>query len=667
MPKATQQVEQGAQLEHRVVVPEGGLERALHSVVKVYVTTMEADYRSPWQNYMQEEVTGSGFAVCEEGKMVLLTNAHVVTSYTGVRVRKFGQVTKVKARVLLIAQTADLALLAVDDDEFWKDMIPLELGEVPRLYSNVAVVGYPFGGESGCVTRGVVSRVDTTTYVRGAEALLVVQIDAAINAGNSGGPALDDDFKVAGVAFSGYAGSADNIGFVIPKSVIKNVLFDWLSSSDKKGKWGGLCNLGATTQTCENPALRRRLKAMDKKKDRSGVLVTRVAALGCAAKAGLVAGDMILSIDSFQVANDGTVPLRKSERVHFDHCVTSKRRGDLLDLVILRKGRELTLKVTLAALPRLVPLLDGFDASPSYVIIAGLVFMPLSVPLIAAVCDDDEDSDDEDTDATNLHYLRDVFDKDKPDQDTQIVTWTQTLSHDCNFGYEKLCQKLPRLHKFNSVPVKNLAHLAYLAGLSSNNNHNRRKKTTQYGKYSNAAFTSSSSSASKKTATAPPRTTKNAEEALEFYEFEFLSAHSSATEPTIVVIDRKEADEAQGGILRRAKVPSAMSQDLRAPLRAFANKEKPENQDDDDETTVTSRGGGATTVFTTGEVTLVTGGGDQQRPGSSSTGAASGGGDQQQRRRRSSARSSKKPTDDDDNGGAAAVSPSTTKKPPAAA
>jgi len=568
--KSSKTVVEAPPSSSRLIEAEGTtLERALHSVVKVYVHVMESDYRSPWQNYMQEECTGSGFAVEIEGQMVLVTNAHVVASFTSCRVRKFGEVAKYKAEPLLIAHAADLALLAVDDAPFWKSMEPLELGELPRLYSNVAVVGYPFGGESGCVTRGVVSRVDTTTYVRGAEELLVVQIDAAINAGNSGGPALDEDFKVAGVAFSGFAGSADNVGFVIPKSVVDNVLRDWVDlqgaapllrkgGQQRRQQWPGLCNLGISTQTCENPALLRKLKAGGG--EREGVLVTKVAAMGCAKAAGVRSGDMLLSIDGTSVAGDGTVPLRKSERVNFDHCVTSKRRHTKVEVKVLRDGEEVALQVTLQPLPRLVPLIDGFDAAPSYVVVAGLVFMPLSVPLISAVCGDDDsdaDSDDDSDDAVvrDIHYLRDVFDKDKPDKETQIVVWTQTLAHDCNFGYERLCRKLPRLHKFNSTPVKNLAHLAFLAGVSGGGGGGDDDKRGGFGRRRRRK---------KQTNDNEKKTTPT-----EFYEFEFVAAHAAASDPTLVVVDRKEADDAQREILRRAKVPAPFSPDVRAPLKAF--------------------------------------------------------------------------------------------------
>ncbi|KAJ8599627.1 hypothetical protein CTAYLR_005381 [Chrysophaeum taylorii] len=481
--------------------PIDELENALKSVMKIYVTLVEPDYTQPWTVFMEEECTGSGFAI-DVGELVIVTNAHVVASHADIRIRKFGQVHKWKARSLVIAHTADVALLAVEDARFWKGVEPLEFGDLPRLYETVKCVGYTMGGDNACVTRGVVSRVDTTSYVRGAEQLLVVQIDAAINSGNSGGPALDDNSRVAGVAFSGYAGTADNIGYIIPRVVVSNVVDEYL----KTKKWAGLCNLGISTQSCENPALRKRLK-MD---DVTGVLVTRVAALGCCAKAGVKAGDVLISLDSVSVANDGTVPLRGSERVHADHLVTSKLSGKEIDVEILRDGDAIRLRATLSPLPRLVPLVDGFDADPAYVVVGGLVLMALSVPLISAMSDDDDDSFD-------LRFA-DYLEKDKAEPDAQIVVWTQTLSHDVNFGYNQLCHHLPRLHRLNSEPVKSLAHVVSM--------------------------------------TATP-----AQSSTTFWEFEFLPPGGAS--PVLVVVDAEASQAAEPALLKRSKVPAPYSPDLK--------------------------------------------------------------------------------------------------------
>lgn len=88
----------------------------------------------------------------------------MVLSCTTVHVRREGRPTKFPARVLCCAPAVDLALLTVDDDSFWENLTPLQLAEVPHLQDSVVVVGYPVGGDSICVTKGVVSRVDLRPY-----------------------------------------------------------------------------------------------------------------------------------------------------------------------------------------------------------------------------------------------------------------------------------------------------------------------------------------------------------------------------------------------------------------------------------------------------------------------------------------------------------------------
>lgn len=92
-------------------------------------------------------------------------------------------------------------MLDVEDEEFWRGVPPLELGPLPRLQDSVAVVGYPIGGDTISVTAGVVSRIEVTDYSHGSTDLLAIQIDAAINGGNSGGPVFNGSGQCVGIAF----------------------------------------------------------------------------------------------------------------------------------------------------------------------------------------------------------------------------------------------------------------------------------------------------------------------------------------------------------------------------------------------------------------------------------------------------------------------------------
>ena len=142
-----------------------------------------------------------------------MTNFHVVENAIEIRVRKHGDSKRYIAKVLVTAPDMDLALVTVEDETFWESLEPVTFNrDLPSLQTQVHVVGFPAGGQTICVTEGVVSRIDCKNYRLGLTnsnnggALLVIQIDAAINGGNSGGPVFDRNGKVVGVAFQGMGG-----------------------------------------------------------------------------------------------------------------------------------------------------------------------------------------------------------------------------------------------------------------------------------------------------------------------------------------------------------------------------------------------------------------------------------------------------------------------------
>ncbi|MGF3555330.1 MAG: S1C family serine protease, partial [Thermoplasmatota archaeon] len=157
------------------------------AIVKVYAVSDPPDYLNPWNMMGPSSVTGSGAII--EGNRIL-TNAHVVSDLTFLQVRRYGDTQRYPARLLAISHQCDLALITVDDPHFFQGIEPLIIGDLPATNQEVLVYGFPMGGDTLSITKGVVSRIEHQPYVHSSISLLAGQIDAAINPGNSGGPVI---------------------------------------------------------------------------------------------------------------------------------------------------------------------------------------------------------------------------------------------------------------------------------------------------------------------------------------------------------------------------------------------------------------------------------------------------------------------------------------------
>ena len=289
--------------------------------------------------------------VAQGNERWVLTNAHSVSYFSQVRsllghttlrscrvayqvqVKRRDKDRKFMARVLAIGTDCDIALLTVEESEFWEGINPLNLGPLPNLQDYVTVVGYPVGGDTISVTSGVVSRVEVTQYMHGSCDLLGIQIDAAINSGNSGGPVFDDHGVCVGIAFQSFAGSdVENIGYVVPTPVIQHFLLDY-----KRNKtFTGFPSLGIQWQKLESTDLREAYGMTD---DQSGVLIRSVNPTS-SSHGVLLPGDVLLEFDRVNLANDGTVPFRTDERISFTYLVAQKYVGDVATVTILRDKTE---------------------------------------------------------------------------------------------------------------------------------------------------------------------------------------------------------------------------------------------------------------------------------------------------------------------------------------
>ncbi len=272
---------------------------------------------------------GSGFVVDAAGHIV--TNAHVVGTAGRVRVSVPGGPPR-PARVVASRADSDLALVALEGvgGGLPDGLRPLELGDAGalRVGAPAVAIGSPFGLER-TVTLGIVSGLHRALPAGEAIVGDVIQTDASVNPGSSGGPLLDREGRVIGVttAISTLSGSDDGVAFAIPVGVVRRVVDATLG--DGPGlPWMGFVGQdvgpGATAGGPE-----------------PGVRVAEVRPGGPAAGAGLRVGDVVVSVDGARAASNAELGARVSRRAVGDRVVLDLRRG----------GRVLEVTVTLGARP----------------------------------------------------------------------------------------------------------------------------------------------------------------------------------------------------------------------------------------------------------------------------------------------------------------------------
>lgn len=225
---------------------QGDLKKAM---VKIYTVVKESDFDTPWNMKGIESITGSGCVI--EGNRII-TNAHVVSNHTFIQVRLYGHPDKHAARVVAVAHEVDLALLTVDSPGFFDNIPFVPLADLPKIQQEVVVMGFPLGGDTLSMTSGIVSRIEHRRYAHSGMEFLAIQLDAAINSGNSGGPALTQHGLV-GVVMQTLKDS-QNIGYVVPVPLVRHFLEDL-----QDGRYDGFPDDGTMSLRMENPGMKKNM------------------------------------------------------------------------------------------------------------------------------------------------------------------------------------------------------------------------------------------------------------------------------------------------------------------------------------------------------------------------------------------------------------------------
>lgn len=290
---------------------------------------------------------GSGFVLDKEGHVI--TNYHVIRDATSIRVR-FSNDDTLKAELVGSDPSTDIALLKVDAGA--RALTPLILADSDgvEVGDSVVAIGNPFGLER-TVTAGIVSALQRAVEAPNGYAIgHVIQTDAPINHGNSGGPLLDTRGQVIGVnsqiATDGAGDGNVGIGFAVPSNTVKSVIGQLLATGKVEHAYLGISALDITTEIANNFRL-----PVDK-----GLVVQSVTEGSGAAAAGLKAGSEPVVIDgeSFRMGGDVIVAAGGRDITKITELrdvIAERKPGEKLELKIYRGGKAMTVTVTLGRQP----------------------------------------------------------------------------------------------------------------------------------------------------------------------------------------------------------------------------------------------------------------------------------------------------------------------------
>ena len=423
------------------------------SVVKIHTTSRAPDFSRPWTKANPSKSSGSGVIIEVDSTRfgldadipLILTNAHVVRYASQIYVQPNQTTDRYQANVVAISPGIDLAVLQLEDSEVLAENGALKLAEdLPSVKDAVNAYGFPVGGDDLSVTEGIVSRIEFAKFYFDVSGVRI-QVDAALNPGNSGGPAVAND-QIVGLVFSGIR-TADNIGYLIPATEILAFLKDV-----EDGNYDGKPSLLDDFQSAENDAVRARVGLTKKA---SGIIVTHPYKQD--EDYPLKRWDVLTHIGPHEIDNQGMVQVRDDLRLRFTHFIPEFTKDGKVPVKILRQGEPLEVELPVVYdRDRLLPQLK--HGYPEYAIIGPLVTSTLSQEYAQAA-------------VFNRRGVGTLAFRDSPilsrftdapafAGEELVVVTNRMFPHPIKKGYAS--PTLNVIASINQEPVKNLAHFVEL-------------------------------------------------------------------------------------------------------------------------------------------------------------------------------------------------------------
>jgi len=304
--------------------PVDTLEDAPKAVVQIEAVGTFMDPQEGMQ--MNSAGAGSGFIIDPSG--IAVTNNHVATGAAFLKVFVAGEKEPRNARVLGVSECSDLAVIDIEGDGY--PYLAWHTGQ-PTVGLKVYALGFPLGDPEFTMTDGIISKAKASGESSWASVVHVLEHTATINPGNSGGPLVDKDGRVVGI---NYAGNKDTKQYFAIAGIDAQAVIKELRAGHN------VDTVGINGEAISNG------------KDLAGIWVSSVASGSPADKAGLKAGDIVLTMEGVTLANQGTM-------TEYCNILRSHKADDVLSMQVLRpstkeilegqiNGRELAPSVSVA-------------------------------------------------------------------------------------------------------------------------------------------------------------------------------------------------------------------------------------------------------------------------------------------------------------------------------
>ncbi len=316
----------------------------------------------PWMKKNLSMGLGSGVVI---GKNLILTNAHVVTDATRISIRIGGSEKDYPARLLFLGYDCDLALLEVTDNEFLEKTNPIPLSDsLPNIGSELLILGYPNGQENLTVAKGSILRYEKSRYsFSGLDFRNVIRVNANIQPGNSGGPAIQNE-RIIGLAFQ-ISKTGKDVAYLIPIDIIRHFLKDI-----RDGRYDGFPNLGFTYQSGAPVSLKKGMKIPN---EENGVFINRIYPNSSFSKI-LKEKDFLVSINGNPVSNEGEI-VTNNQKESIADFIENKQMAETVEIEVYRAGKKYRAETNLQKNFAL----DLYrEANDDYLLNSGLVFQPIS-------------------------------------------------------------------------------------------------------------------------------------------------------------------------------------------------------------------------------------------------------------------------------------------------